>query len=266
MALGLSTYAFFWQIANEKEQPISIEDMLEKTAELGGQVFQICDYPQIETYSPQQLQQIKTKAEQLAITLELGTKGILTEHLKHYLEIAKRLNVRVIRSMFNTLTHKPSLEEAEQLLRSVLPYFEEQNIQLCIETYEQVSTTNIMSVIDKIDHRLLGICLDPANCVAALEHPKEVIDKTASRVLNLHIKDFAFSRKDGWVGFSLAGAPLGTGLLDYDYLIQKINPNEKGINQIIEHWLPWQGDMATTCKIEDEWTRHNMQYLQNKQQ
>ena len=59
---------------------------------------------------------------------------------------------------------------------------------------------------------------------------------------NLHVKDFAFTRQDGWVGFTYAGAPLGEGLLDYDHMRRAVRPDERGINQIIEHWLPWQGD------------------------
>ena len=75
---------------------------------------------------------------------------------------------------------------------------------------------------------------------------------------NVHVKDFAFSRQDGWVGFTFAGAPLGDGLLDYDYLVETVRPDERGINQIIEHWLPWQGDSATTVNTEDQWTLHNL--------
>ena len=81
----------------------------------------------------------------------------------------------------------------------------------------------------------------------------------------MHVKDFAFSRKDGWVGFTLAGTPLGEGLLDYDHLIGTVRPDERGISQIIEHWLPWQGDSATTCAIEDQWTHHNVNYLRSKE-
>ena len=37
-----------------------------------------------------------------------------------------------------------------------------------------------------------------------------------------------------------------------------------GINQIIEHWLVWQGDSETTCRLEDDWTLHNLDYLRRK--
>jgi 3-oxoisoapionate decarboxylase len=83
-------------------------------------------------------------------------------------------------------------------------------------------------------------------------------------VRNLHVKDFAFSRKDGWVGFTFAGSPLGEGLLDYDFMIETVRPDQRNINQIIEHWLPWQGDSASTIETEDQWTLHNLHYLRSR--
>ena len=146
-----------------------------------------------------------------------------------------------------------------------MPAFVEQNVKLALETYEQVPTRTILDAVERVDSPWLGICLDPGNCVAALEHPTQVIDMTANRVLNLHVKDFSFSRRDGWVGFTFAGCPMGEGLLDYDYMKARVRPNERQINQIIEHWLPWQQDAATTCALEDQWTRHNLNYLNTKQ-
>ena len=125
-------------------------------------------------------------------------------------------------------------------------------------------TTRVLEVIARVDSPNLGICIDPANSVAALDSPREVIDAVAPYARNIHVKDFAFSRQAGWVGFTYAGARLGEGLLDYDYLVEQVRPHERGINQIIEHWLVWQGDSETTCRLEDDWTLHNLDYLRRK--
>lgn len=47
---GLSTYAFFWRISDRSPRPLTLDEMLARTREMGGEVFQICDYPLIETY------------------------------------------------------------------------------------------------------------------------------------------------------------------------------------------------------------------------
>ncbi|MFJ3485370.1 sugar phosphate isomerase/epimerase family protein [Pseudomonas sp. NPDC090202] len=265
MAIGLSTYSFFWRASERVPHPLDLPAMLQQTAELGAGVFQICDYKGVEALSLSELADLKRMADDLGLTLELGTRGLDTEHLRRYLAMAEILDVRVLRSMFNSNSLKPTPEQAFALLNTVMPQFVEQDVKLALETYEQVPTRTVLEVIERIDNPWLGICLDPGNCVAALENPTDVIDMTASRVLNLHVKDFAFSRRDGWVGFTYAGCPMGEGLLDYAYMRDKVRPGHRHINQIIEHWLPWQLDAASTCALEDQWTRHNLNYLNARQ-
>ncbi|MBP2167806.1 sugar phosphate isomerase/epimerase [Erwinia toletana] len=265
MAIGLSTYAFFWRSSARVPAPLNLAQMLEQTAAMGVKLFQICDYPQIESWSDTELQALRQQADRLGIELELGTRGLQTSHLQRYLQLASILQVTVIRSMFNSASHRPTLVEAAALIETILPQFERQQVKLCLETYEQVNSAEMMAVITRFPSAYLGVCLDPANCVAALEQPQQVIANTAGRVLNLHIKDFAFSRQEGWVGFTLAGAPLGEGLLDYDLLIAQVRPDERGINQIVEHWLPWQQDAQSTCQREAEWTQQSVDFLRHRQ-
>ena len=263
--IGLSTYAFFWRMSPQVPQPLSLQQMLQQTAALDVPVFQICDYPGFESWSDAQLSELRQQADALNVTLELGTRGLDTAHLQRYLQMAQILGARVVRSMFYTASHRPSLDEAAALIAAILPAFERQQVRLCLETYEQVKTADMMSVIDRFPSPWLCVCLDPANCVAGLELPEQTIANTAARVGNLHIKDFAFSRRDGWVGFTYAGCPMGEGLLDYDRMIAAVRPAEKGINQIVEHWLPWQENAELTCQREAEWTLRTVEFLRCKQ-
>src|SRR5699024_8552514 len=78
-------------------------------------------------------------------------------------------------------------------LRRTLPRLESTGITLALETYEQVPTPVLLEVITALDSPFVGVCLDPANCVSALEHPKQVVESCASHTVNLHVKDFAFA-------------------------------------------------------------------------
>ncbi len=262
--IGLSTYAFFWQISDRAEAPLGLEDLLVRTCDLGGQVFQICDYSPIHAYSTTQLSDLKKRADELGVVLELGTKGIKPEHLADYLRMADLLGVKVIRSMVTAPDHRPSLAEAEALLRLSMPSYEASGVTVALETYEQLRSTDLVALVENVGSSSLGICLDPANCVANLEHPIDVIDRCAPYVANLHVKDFAFTRRGGWVGFTLEGVPLGNGLLPYDYMIDKVNPEARGINRIVEHWLTWQDDYAKTRHLENEWNAHNLARMRRR--
>ncbi len=262
--IGLSTYAFFWQISDRAPVPLSLQDLLRRTRDLDAQVFQICDYSPLHDYSDQQLKDLKKQAEEYGITLELGTKGIKPEHLANYLRMADVLGVKVIRSMTNMPDHRPTLAESEKLLKQSMPAYEASGVTLALETYEQLSSTELVGLIESVGSKRLGICLDPANCVANLEHPIAVIDRCAPYVANLHIKDFAFTRRGGWVGFTLEGAELGKGLLPYDYMIEKVNPEARGINQVIEHWLTWRDDYEITVQMENQWNAHNLARMRKR--
>ena len=265
MTIGISTYALFWQWHATADRPLTLTDMVTKVAGWDVTLFQICDYPLIESAAPTELAELARHAAEQGVGLELGTRGVSPAHLHRYLELAEALGVTLVRSMLNAVDHRPAPDEAVDLLRQTMPAYEAAGVTLALETYEQVPVVTLVDVVDHVASPALGICLDPGNCVAALELPTDTIARTAPYVRNLHVKDFAFSRKDGWVGFTFAGAPLGEGLLDYDGMIKTVRPAERGINQIIEHWLPWQGDSATTITLEDQWTLHNLHYLRSKQ-
>jgi 3-oxoisoapionate decarboxylase len=262
--IGLSTYAFFWQWHETADRPLTLTEMIDKTAALGVELFQICDYPLINDFDDAQLAALAAHATSAGVRLELGTRGVVPAVLDRYLELAQALDVTLVRSMINTVDHRPSTEEAIEMLRSVVGSYEKAGVTIALETYEQVAVDRLLHIVATVDSPALGICLDPGNCVAALELPARTIEATAPHVKNLHVKDFAFSRRDGWVGFTFAGSPLGEGLLDYDHMIDVVRPDERGINQIIEHWLPWQGDSATTIRIENEWNSSNLSYLRSK--
>jgi len=262
--IGLSTYAYFWQHSALAPEKLTLADMLQLTHDEGVELFQICDYAPILGYSAAELRDLRSLADDLGIALELGTRGVLPDHLASYLGLAETLGATLVRSMINTAEHQPPLAEAEALLRSALPAYENAGVTVALETYEQVRSRDLVSLVEAVASPNLGICLDPANSVAALENPRDVIDRCAPHVKNIHVKDFAFTRRGGWVGFTLEGVPLGTGLLDFDYLLETVKPTERGINLIIEHWLPLGETIEDTIALENQWNESNLQYLRSK--
>lgn len=261
MSIGLSTYAYFWRHSSRAPKPMSLEAMIADTAAQGLELFQICDYPAIENYSAQELTQLREFSRSVGVQLELGTRGIAPEHLERFLLIAQTLEVTLVRSMLYSGDDRPTPQQAVDRLLAAMPAYEVAGVRLALETYEQVHSSVLVEIITAVDSPALGVCADPANCVANLELPAEVIARVAPWVTNLHVKDFAFSREEGWVGFSLTGAALGEGLLDYAAIIAALAPEDRGINRIVEHWLPWQGDFESTRALEETWTTQAVHYL-----
>lgn len=262
--IGLGSYAFFWQHSDKNPNPVTLVEEFKQTRALNCNLFQIIDYAPLETYSSDELRNAATKAKELKITIELGTRGIEPAHLDKYLKLANVFDCKLVRSMIFSANSRPSLDQAAEWLVQSMPSFEEAGVHLALETYEQVSTADLIWLVEKVASPNLGICLDPANVVARLEKPRECVEMAAPYVKNIHVKDFAFSREEGWVGFKYSGAPMGEGLHDYSHLLATVKPHERGINEIVEHWLPWQGSIEATIEMEKLWTKQTLEYLRSK--
>ncbi|MEW1835757.1 TIM barrel protein [Microbacterium sp. NPDC079995] len=261
--IGLGTYAFVWQHSDRVPEPLSLIGAFEATRELGVGLFQICDYAPLTEMTDREIADAARAARELGLTIELGTKGIETAHLQRFLSLADIFGARLVRSMVFAPDSRPSLAEAGALLGGVLPAFEAAGVTLALETYEQIATADLVRLVHQAESPNVGICLDPANVVARLEPPRHCVEEAAEVVVNVHAKDFAFARQPGWVGFSYSGARMGEGLHDYHHLLDTVRPRERGINEIVEHWLPWQGDPETTVRTERDWTRATLSHLRS---
>ncbi|GAA3922803.1 sugar phosphate isomerase/epimerase family protein [Microbacterium invictum] len=261
--IGLGSYAFYWQHSDRVPEPLTLIGAFEETRALGVDLFQICDYAPLEHMDTAQLRDAASAALNLGLTIELGTKGIAPERLERFLDLATVFDASLVRSMLHSPDSRPTMTEAERWLRTALPQYETAGVTLALETYEQVATADLVRLVESFGSPQLGICLDAANIVARLEQPRDCVEQTAALVADIHVKDFAFDRQPGWVGFTYSGAPMGAGLHDYPHLLETVRPRERGINEIVEHWLPWQGDAETTIRTEREWTRTTLDYLRS---
>jgi sugar phosphate isomerase/epimerase len=260
--IGISTYAFTWRSHPSQAEPMTVHDMLDSTAMLGARVFQWCDHPDLEEGNLRQLDSVRRHANALDLVLETGTRGVDPGHLMAHLRRAERTGSPLVRSMLSDHHSRPTLNEAIEALRTVMPRFESAGITLALETYEQFTSADLVTVIEAVGSRSLGVCLDPSNSIGALEMPEDVVRRCAPHVVSHHVKDFAFSRLAGGVGFALAGAPLGEGLLDHPRVMDQLRAaGTAGVNRIIEHWLRPSPDLGETAKVEERWVRDSVTYL-----
>lgn len=261
--IGLGTYAFFWQHSDRVPEPLDLIGAFERTRELDVHLFQICDYTPLATMSAAEVAEAARAARELGLCVELGTKGVEPKKLDTFLRLAEKFGAELVRSMVYAPGASASLDVAEDMLRVAMVDFEAAGVTLALETYEQVPTTELVGLVERVGSDRLGICLDPANVVAGLELPKYAVEQCAALTRNVHAKDFTFARQDGWVGFTYGGAPLGEGMHDYPHLLDAVTPEQRDIHEIVEHWLPWQGDADTTVRTEQAWTATALAYLRS---
>lgn len=272
VTLAVSTYAYVWRRHPDLPHPMTVLDVLDDAARLQVDGVQICDVGDLEDAvladdGIEWLDRVRQHAEGLGLFVEMGTRGVEPDHLARHLNGATRLGARLVRSMIASVRGTPTLDEALEWLRQAIPAYEAAGVTLGLETYEQVATPDLVRLVDAVGSPNLGIVLDPGNCVARLEHPLDVIGLSAPHCVNLHVKDFAFTRREGTVGFTYAGAPLGTGLLDHPAEMSALAEHGREVTQVIEHWLTRQdatGDRTSieqTCEVEAQWVADSVAWL-----
>jgi len=149
-AIGLSTYSFFWQWHETAPRPLSLAEIVAKTASWDVDLLQLCDYPALDRYDAAQAADLAAIGGDLGVAYELGTRGLDTAHLLHYLELAGRLDVTLVRSMVKS----EEIADAPELLAKVVPAYEDAGVTLALETYEQIPTRTLVDLVTETIARL----------------------------------------------------------------------------------------------------------------
>ena len=102
MKLGIGTYTYMWSIGFAGAQPVAPMDalgLLSKAHDLGLHVVQFGPNLPLDELTEAQLQEVLDYARHAQVDLELGTRGLETQHLRRQIELAERLKCGLIRTV-----------------------------------------------------------------------------------------------------------------------------------------------------------------------
>jgi sugar phosphate isomerase/epimerase len=100
------------------------------------------------------------------------------------------------------------------LLREATAHAKEHGVVLAIENHIDFLADELVELVDTVDSRWLGVCLDTANNLRMLEDPALAIDKLAPYARATHVKDIAAHRGNPREFAFWPSVPLGRGLID----------------------------------------------------
>jgi sugar phosphate isomerase/epimerase len=264
MRLGISSYTYTWAIGvpgHPPERPMRAADLLERAAALGADVVQVCDNLPLHRLAPEELADFEQQAAKLAISVEVGTRGIAHAHLRTYLQLAERFRSPILRVVIDTAGHHPDEGEVVGMLRDIVPEFERAGVCLAIENHDRFKAKTLAGIVERIGSPSMGICLDTVNSFGALEGPDVVLAALGRLVVNLHVKDFDVFRASHMMGFTVEGRPAGQGRLNVPWLIQELSGYGRDVNAILELWTPPEAALAATIAKEDAWASASVAYL-----
>lgn len=267
MRIGISSWTYAWSLGvagySSPAEPMDAFALLERARDLRVQVLQIADNLPLQRLREDAVSELARRAKAWGIALEAGTRGVRPETLLPFLDLAKRLDARLVRTLLHDGDDRPSLAEAERCLRAALPRLRALGLTLAVENHDLYPAEALGGLVERLADPAVGVCLDPVNNLAQGESTHDVFRALGERTVNFHCKDYTIRRKASNLGFDVEGCATGDGLLNVPLCRERLKGRD--LSYVIELWTPWQGDIEATCRLERDWAERSVAYLKGLQ-
>jgi sugar phosphate isomerase/epimerase len=124
------------------------------------------------------------------------------------------------------------LDAIARFLERLTPIARDLGIHMNLETHEEITSFELVRIIERVGDDALGIVYDTGNPLQRLEHPLESARRVAPYVRQTHIKDAALSHGRGGVRYQMR--PCGTGAVDFAAILPIILAANPTINLSME--------------------------------
>ena len=132
------------------------------------------------------------------------------------------------------------LASIEKFLLRLAPALRANGVRLNLETHEEITTFELIRLIESVGDDVVGICLDPANLAVRAEVPLDGIARIAPYVHTTQLRDAALWRIDD--GIARFISPCGEGVIDWDAALGLVLAHNPDINLTIEGIGPVRAD------------------------
>jgi sugar phosphate isomerase/epimerase len=112
------------------------------------------------------------------------------------------------------------VRESHKRIAQAVPILEKHRLPLGLENHKDWTADEMVALLERHASEYVGVCLDIGNNISLLDDPRDLIDKLAPYAVTTHFKDMAV--KEYSEGFLLAEVPLGQGILDLAWVVDRI--------------------------------------------
>jgi sugar phosphate isomerase/epimerase len=218
------------------------------------------------------LRQIRKAAEERGLYLEYNFSmdeaydTRLTNTLEEGIAIARALGADIAKVSMDLKRPRPvaasrfhpqimdQLKKFCELLRSAAPKAEAAGVKIAVENHTDAFSTEVLWVLDQVNHPSVGACVDTVNGLHVTEDPIVAVENLAPRAFTNHFRDDRIEILHD--GFRLTGAAVGEGDLDMKHAYEIIR-DQSSMNRInIEL------DMDVASDNPDEARRHEREAVE----
>jgi sugar phosphate isomerase/epimerase len=210
------------------------------------------------TLDLQHLGELRSRADELGLYLEVGIgnanparfaqfpavvalgEGDYRRGLERQMEVARRLAFVELRidlggeaSRFNQ--HVPWSEQltaTRSFLLELAPLCRDLGCRLDLETHGDITTFELIRLIEDVGADVLGVCLDTANVLCRAEDPVAAARRVAPYVHQTHAKDAILYFVDD--GLMRQSRPCGQGCIDWQQLLSVLAEHSPDLTLSVE--------------------------------
>jgi len=141
--------------------------------------------------------------------------------------------IGTLEDRFNrTVAWSDQLDATAEFLQSLTPIVAELGCHLNLKTHEDITSFEILRVIEKVGEEVVGVCFDPVNVLARLEDPLAAARRLAPYIRQLHVDDAIIQLSDN--GLERWLCPCGNGIVDWPAIFAMLYVNANLQSPIIE--------------------------------
>ena len=223
------------------------------------------------------LEKIRTAAEKRGLYLEYNFSldekydPRLTNTFEEGIAIAQKLGADVAKVSLDLRRPRPlaasrhhpevvrQLEDIARKLHVAAPMAEAAGVKLALENHTESFSSEVLWLIDRVNHPSVGACVDTVNALLVTEDPMVDIENLTPRALTNHFKDHRIETES--YGCRITGVALGDGDVDlkraYEIIRQK--SSMKRINIEVELDAGTDGPVEA-CRREREAVERSIRY------
>lgn len=261
--LGVVQYSYALRLSSDRaagktgmSDPLTF---LEHCHELGAGGVQVGLGTRDKDYLARLRKKLETYDMDLEGTIRLPKDGSDTERFAAEARCAREAGVKVLRTVllggrrYEQFTRpedfRRACAQAERSVKLAEPIVSKNDLLLAIENHKDYRAAELLNLLQRIDSRHVGVCVDTGNSIALLEDPLEVVRTLAPRAFTVHLKDMAVAEYED--GFLLAEVPLGEGFLDVRKMIALLREARPEIRFNLE--MITRDPLRVPCLTEQFW-------------
>ncbi|MGO8145169.1 sugar phosphate isomerase/epimerase family protein [Rhizobium leguminosarum] len=140
---------------------------------------------------------------------------------------------RLANDRFRTdVTWEEQLLGIEKVLRKLAPVARANGAHMNIETHDEITSFEILRLIEKVGADCVGVVFDTANGLQRGEHPVFAAKRLAPYIRQTHIKDAYVGRAPGGLDFQTR--PVGGGIVDFATILPILADANPALNLSLE--------------------------------